>query len=694
MKRTVITPTLRYRQSGAVSIVIAMILMLMLTAAATGVLKLSGSSVIDTANHEQQISGLYIAQSGLERGQSLFSAASDPALASACSNVAGGPYTLGRGTFSLSATSLPNGCTTACTSCTIRSTATVGSSLRILERVYSIQSGAGGVAAVGGANSSDACTDNPVATPVVNPINAPAIVMTVMAYNQHIAGKPASARKCTPAPTPTAVALNSQNFESNANKTLVGVRTNLYDVAASGSVSVLQGLDNTSSLAMVSVVFPKLPGATLVDALNTYWNDEKNRTAATGTEQLGAITGTTNSGVANNTDICATPLSLGIEGTFSPSYKGDKQTCNSWCYGGDTLVLALAHGGTTNTKSVPAGGVRFNTAGTPAQNIAMIRQAHLNSTVNDNKSVYAEIWYAHNPDYLSNATASSGGVVTASIGATFTGVLTNGSASMTVTAPSGILHVGDAVSCNGGGGCPAVLSSGTTTITGQTSGTTGGAGTYTLSAACVSPNCGSRNNKAISNKLEVSAVGSGYLSVGDTISGSGVTSATITGIVGAGNIAGAYTISSAQQVASTTVTANGYTIHVTGGSVPSGGIPVGGTILAVRSGTGQFQAQSRVVATGATATQFTVVNGSGTPYPPTTRLVNAQICGGTCAFFNSPGSASSSTSFTISTGDTTEDAATHWASGFTCLSGVSPTEVETAGGSGVAVVSGWREPVQ
>ena len=87
MKRTVITPTLRYRQSGAVSIVIAMILMLMLTAAATGVLKLSGSSVIDTANHEQQISGLYIAQSGLERGQSLFSAASDPALASACSNV-------------------------------------------------------------------------------------------------------------------------------------------------------------------------------------------------------------------------------------------------------------------------------------------------------------------------------------------------------------------------------------------------------------------------------------------------------------------------------------------------------------------------------------------------------------------------------------------------------------------------------
>ena len=694
MKRTANARTPRYRQNGAASIVIAMLLMLMLTAAVTGVLNISGSSVIDTANNEEQIATLYIAESGLERGQSLFSAASDPALSSACSNVAGGPYSLGRGTFSLSVTSAPSGCSSACTSCTIRSTATVGSSQRVLERVYSIQSSVGGVAAVGGANTTDACTDNPVATTVVNPLNTAAVVMTVLAYNQHIAGQPASARKCTPAPTPTAVVLNSQNFQSNANKTLVGIRANLYDVAASGSVSVLQGLDNVSSLAMVSVVFPRLPGAPAIDTLDTYWNDEKNRTAATGTEQLGAITGSTNSGVANNTELCDTPLSLGIDGTFSASYHGSQQSCHSWCYGGDTLVLNLAHGGTTNTKSVPAGGVKFNTAGAPAQNITMTRQAHLNSTANNDKSVYAEVWYAYNPDYLSNATASSGGVVTASIGATFTGALSNGSPTMTVTAPSGILHVGDAVSCNGGGSCPAVLSSGTTLITGQTSGTTGGAGTYTLSANCVNPNCGSRSNKTSSAKLEVSAVSSGYLSVGDTISGSGVTAATITGVVGAGNVSGAYTINAAQQVASTTVTASGYTIHVSGGTVPTGGVPTGGTILAVRSGTGQFQAQTKVVATGATATQFTVVNGSGTPYPPTTRLVNAQICGGTCAFFNNPGSTSSSTSFTVSTGDTTEDAATHWAGGFTCLSGVSPTEVVTAGGTGTAVVSGWREPVQ
>ena len=694
MKQTSYIHLLRYRQNGAASIAIAMLIVIMLTAAVTTVMRMSGSSVIDAANNEEQIAAFFIAESGLERGQSLYSAASDPAVASACSNVVGGPYSLGRGTFTLSVTSSPSGCTTACTGCTIRSTGIVASAQRIVERVFAISIGSGGVAAVGGANSTNACTDNPISTTVTNPTNVPAIVMTVLAYNQHITGPPTSARKCTPAPTPTTVALNSQNFESNANKTLAGVRANLYDIGASGSISVLQGLDTASSLAMVSVVFPKLPGATLVDALDTYWNDVKNRTTATGTEQLGATAGSTNSGVANSTEICDTPLSLGIDGTFASSYHGAEQSCHSWCYGGDTLVLNLAHGGTTNTKSVPAGGVKFNTAGTPVQNITMIRQAHLNSSTNDSKSVYAEVWYAYNPDYLSNASASSGGVVTASIGATFTGVLANGSPTMTVTAPAGILHVGDPVSCNGGGACPAILTSGTALISAQTSGTTGGAGTYTLNANCVNPNCGSRSDKTSSAKLEVSAVGSGYLSIGDTISGSGITASTITAIVGAGNVTGAYTISAAQQAASTAVTASGYTIHVTGGTVPSGGIPSGGTILAVRSGTGQFQTQTKVVATGATATLFTVVDGSGTPYPPSTRLVNAQICGGTCAFFDSPASTSSTTSFTISTGDATEDANTHWAGGFTCISGVSPTEVTTAGGAGTATVSSWREPVQ
>lgn len=98
---------------------------------------------------------------------------------------------------------------------------------------------------------------------------------------------------------------------------------------------------------------------------------------------------------------------------------------------------------------------------------------------------------------------------TAAIGATFTG--TGAGTNLTTTATTGLISIGDTVT---GTGVPAG-----TTIVSQTSGTLGGNGVYVTSqattassAACV----------ASSNVLNVTAVASGTLAVGLTLTGAGV----------------------------------------------------------------------------------------------------------------------------------------------------------------------------
>jgi len=135
--------------------------------------------------------------------------------------------------------------------------------------------------------------------------------------------------------------------------------------------------------------------------------------------------------------------------------------------------------------------------------------------------------------------------------------------------------------------------------------------------------------------LTVSAVASGSIGVGQTISGTGVTAGTtITALVtGSGNV-GSYTVSASQTVASTTITATGGTVTVgaapsngdiviftTTGALPTG-ITSGTTYYVVNrtSTTFQFSATSggsAIAVTGTsqsgtqTATSYTLVNTSG-----------------------------------------------------------------------------------
>lgn len=101
--------------------------------------------------------------------------------------------------------------------------------------------------------------------------------------------------------------------------------------------------------------------------------------------------------------------------------------------------------------------------------------------------------------------------------------------------------------------------------------------------------------------LTVTAVTSGTLAVGQTISGTGVTAGTTITALGTGTGGtGTYTVSVSQTVASTTITASGGTLTVT--AVSSGALAIGNTL----TGTG--------ITAGTTVTGFLSGNGGTGTY--------------------------------------------------------------------------------
>jgi hypothetical protein len=120
-------------------------------------------------------------------------------------------------------------------------------------------------------------------------------------------------------------------------------------------------------------------------------------------------------------------------------------------------------------------------------------------------------------------------------------------------------------------------------------------------------------------------------------------------------------------------------------SVPNGTAPVtAGTIVQVYSGTGQFAAQTTVLASPApTSTSFTV------SAVPSIGITGAAICGGTCALFNSPSINTSVTNFTV----TKSGGTAQFSSGFVCLSGVDASKIAPV--TATTLKTGrWQETVQ
>lgn len=218
-----------------------------------------------------------------------------------------------------------------------------------------------------------------------------------------------------------------------------------------------------------------------------------------------------------------------------------------------------------------------------------------------------------------SATGSIGSTNTAAIGSTSTGTATG--TSLVLTSLTGYVSIGDTVA---GTGVPAG-----TTIVAQTAGTTGVAGTYTTSQATTAS---AATITTYGTALKVSAT-TGYIAVGDTVSGgSGFpVGATIVSQVSGGtpNGAGIYIMSAPATgyIASATgVTTFGNTLDVTavssgtlfiGDPVTGTGIPSGAVIASfvsgINGGVGVYTLSASASAYAA-STALTVVAGVATSW--------------------------------------------------------------------------------
>lgn len=160
----------------------------------------------------------------------------------------------------------------------------------------------------------------------------------------------------------------------------------------------------------------------------------------------------------------------------------------------------------------------------------------------------AAVYAGYSDGSINIGSAPAGFSATGSIGATFTA--TGSGTDLTTSVVTGLISIGDEIS---GTGVPAG-----TTIVSQTSGTTGGAGVYVTSVATTAS---AATVTSFGIVLNITAVASGTVSVGDPVSGTGVPSGAViaSSVSGTSGGVGIYKISVAATAyaASTTLTGVG-----------------------------------------------------------------------------------------------------------------------------------------
>ncbi len=158
---------------------------------------------------------------------------------------------------------------------------------------------------------------------------------------------------------------------------------------------------------------------------------------------------------------------------------------------------------------------------------------------------------------LSQVSGTPGGAGTYQLSASNTAssatVTTFGSV-VKITSTTGLISIGETIS--GGAGFPVGA-----TITTQVSGTPGGAGVYTMSAPGTAYTASATGITTFGTVLDVTAVTSGVLAVGDPVSGTGIPAGAVIASQTSGTVGsiGVYVLSVAATAyaASTTVTATG-----------------------------------------------------------------------------------------------------------------------------------------
>jgi hypothetical protein len=182
---------------------------------------------------------------------------------------------------------------------------------------------------------------------------------------------------------------------------------------------------------------------------------------------------------------------------------------------------------------------------------------------------------------VANATAAISGSIVSNATAITAGLISGTTLTVTTLAAGAVLGAGVVL---GGGNSTVGYVVPNTTIVSQLTGTAGGTGTYTVN---ISQNVATSSTiTATGGGFTVTTAGTGAFTVGQTLTGTGVTAGTTIIANGTGtgqNSGGTYVVSIGQTVTSQTISANGGLLNVTAaltGAVAINDTITGGTIAA------------------------------------------------------------------------------------------------------------------
>lgn len=505
------------RQSGAVSVAIVLVIMFILTAAVISMMKVSGSSVIDAANNEEQVTALFLAESGVERALSVVSAAAGAGTmdASTCNNLAGTSYPVGGrgGTFEYeSPEAFPSGCGggTPCLSCAITVKGKLGTSMRTVRLKISTTPSEG----VGGCGST-----------VIMPLpvlSANSYAFTHLAYRAKDDGS-----GCSAGTDPSNARVASCEITSGGGTCDVTATGDFWDLGTTGTnaVSSMGVASSAPNIGGTFIITTKLEVGGTGQARGTGTPVKRNYVQtgvlfrplppASGVSEVGTY--------SSNSTFSATGLGGSISSDWTCQKFGATTSGQmSLAANADTLVYGFA--------SWPAD---------PSQTLSAvtvgIQPLHRLTTLTglETDHIYSQIWYSYNRAYDSKATsgtipsANNGSTFTGAVGAVVTGKIDNGLSggslgpgnTLTVTNISGGGNYGEILPAAANG--DTIPSAGGVSITAQVTPLTGGEslggkGRYTVSGSAQQIPSGTLSIS--SAKLRITNL-TGVVTVLDTIGG-------------------------------------------------------------------------------------------------------------------------------------------------------------------------------
>jgi Tfp pilus assembly protein PilX len=644
-----------------------------------------GTRSMDTSQQLDSTAALMLAESGLQRAEAMVGRVGNSGTMAEgdCTGIAtGGPFSLGRGSFSYSTpVAEPSGCAAGlCNTCSVGVTGTVGSASRTLSQKYIL-----------GVSNGVAGRGTTVTMVLRNIHDVPATSLFNMAWKRQDPGGNADATYCADGAPGCGL---QWNLESNGGgqRSVGGMGVTVDIPANTISKLVVQTISQSRDYVEVGGLFPSLLTTAPPTIVGSFWNDKGGATSPLTGVNSGSVGGVIN-GVAPTTGACqASPT------TYPTSPPGSFQlaTCTQWCMASDTLVYgASGRSDSSSDQLTPA--VTFGISGSTPQNVTMTRLVHFpnldGTTPNASGKAFSEIWYKYNKTYTSADTGTGAGLTSyaSAVKATSGGLMTlnssikNGDTTVTVASISG-----HPVCPNDKLVKPGDTDGSTIDATPAGAACSSAGGIYTISSWGGGPVNANVKPEVWGRTLFVTGRTGADMTAGEaTLRTSPTTASTIT--ISSGPSGGNYSLSPPAYIGSLsyiTQGPNSNTIKVPSGSaLPSIGTRV--ALYAASSspvGTGTFAAATKVLSVGSDS--FTLSDLSDSPVVPSVGLYGASICGGICAFFNDPSNPTAITEFRV---DRTSGT-TQFASGFVCLRGVDKDKIAPVL-STTLTTSRWQEVV-